>query len=891
VTLAPTVETKPEVTVAPTAAVTAARVGKQSRKKRKQEKKKQTTAVAQKPAPAESAKADEAAKTVETAPVAAATVEEVEEVTAAAPRVEEASAAPALESAAPVIKEVAAPSVEEVETTAPAVEAEEVAHAIAAEEMTAAIAPVVEQPPAEAETETPAVAEAALDEAVAEAPAEAESGVEAPAVEAAVEAPAVEETAVEERAIEPLAAEESAVEDRAIEPVAAEESAAETSVEIAPVLASAGAVAAEEASAREIEPAARELSADEVEAETRRLLEGVPYERGLASVTDVVSRQIVASSLLSALAGRDETRRQRARTAFIEQGYFNETARDLRDADAPAERASAARSLGLVGDRLATSHLIAALEDPSPDVRRAAVEALASVRDPKAVMPLEALRERERRERIKLPRRLIEHTIEVCLEAARETPQPTLAEVSAASALAPAEEATAQAAETAAAEARAPEVEAATATVEPAEAQTVETSAPEASAMSEATAEDVATSFYAPRVEEESRAEVEESPALFTSDEAVAEESVSEAPAAAPVEEPPALAYGWKSETRIEPFVTQTEEEHVTTDAHAAAHASLEFETHRADERAADEAPAVEGFEPTHEAAAEEWIEVDVEEPEFAQGKGWDAPGLKEIAPVESSEAHVEPTPPVLDEAEPTPAARAVTEMEVSQTPPAYASETYTAPAASAVDKGITPFVADEMSAVPKAIQLRLASDEPEERANAITDLARVDSDDAFRTICVGFDDPSADVRNAAARSLYSLQEDRAEAFTRALREASPHRRKNIGAAIAASGLAGEALSRLTGESREKTYDAFSLLFLMAKAGEVQPLIRAVEAHPDNEVRLAVVKLLALSGQRDILPAFRRLAVRGSLPAEVRSAVMEAIYQISSSQSTTTPAL
>jgi len=41
-------------------------------------------------------------------------------------------------------------------------------------------------------------------------------------------------------------------------------------------------------------------------------------------------------------------------------------------------------------------------------------------------------------------------------------------------------------------------------------------------------------------------------------------------------------------------------------------------------------------------------------------------------------------------------------------------------------------------------------------------------------------------------------------------------------------------------------------------------------------VRLAVVKLLALSGQPDILPAFRRMAVRGSLPAEVRSAVMEA---------------
>jgi hypothetical protein len=43
-----------------------------------------------------------------------------------------------------------------------------------------------------------------------------------------------------------------------------------------------------------------------------------------------------------------------------------------------------------------------------------------------------------------------------------------------------------------------------------------------------------------------------------------------------------------------------------------------------------------------------------------------------------------------------------------------------------------------------------------------------------------------------------------------------------------------------------------------------------------------VVKLLALSGQAEVLSAFRRMAVRGSLPAEVRSTVMDAIYQMTS---------
>jgi len=187
-----------------------------------------------------------------------------------------------------------------------------------------------------------------------------------------------------------------------------------------------------------------------------------------------------------------------------------------------------------------------------------------------------------------------------------------------------------------------------------------------------------------------------------------------------------------------------------------------------------------------------------------------------------------------------------------------------------------------EGSALSSTTLRQLTSDKAAERAAAVTDLARVGGEEAFRRVSAAFDDQSAEVRSAAARAMFELQEDRAAAFTRALREATPERRRKIGSAIASSGLANEAIRNLTGESRDRTYDAFSLLFLMSKAGETQPLMRAIEEHPNLEVRLAVVKLLALSGQPDILPAFRRMAVRGSLPPEVRSAVMEAIYQITS---------
>jgi HEAT repeat protein len=118
------------------------------------------------------------------------------------------------------------------------------------------------------------------------------------------------------------------------------------------------------------------------------------------------------------------------------------------------------------------------------------------------------------------------------------------------------------------------------------------------------------------------------------------------------------------------------------------------------------------------------------------------------------------------------------------------------------------------------------------------------------------FDDQSSHVRNAAARALRDLEPRRTvESFTRALEEASPERRKNIGAAIADSGLAAEAINNLDAESREETYNALCLLFVMAKTGEVQPLVRAIEEHENVEVRRAAIKLLTLSGQSEIADA------------------------------------
>jgi HEAT repeat protein len=727
---------------------------------------------------------------------------------------------------------------------------------------------------------------------------------------------------------------------------------------------------------------------ERIEAEIKKLLAGESYDESIINATDRGTRQLVSAELMSAVAGRNGARQAHARTAFLKHGYFEEAGRALQSAEAPGERAAAARTLGMLGDHSATSHLTEALEDPSADVRRTAVEALAELRDPSAIDALEALRWRETSRQV--PRTLIQRAIEACKVEEEEADAPVSA------AAAPAETGIRQAAttqieatetetqETATKETETKEIEVAFAapvaaevipldeespftvaevagapdqelTVESPALTATETAAPEAPAAFEETATAAATAT----ADEETKA-IEISgtqahafaePPVESADAsqeatAVAETGIVEA-AVAPVETDLAATLAAKEASLIEARKRESEPaesagatevaESLAATARAespdassdlqggsatASHLDAESQpVYRSDFAAGSGQPAV--GDPDWVALDEDEVTIQTIEPAasspaeplrtyYAEGAGGrppahtsDAPGVRpdetsslfDSLEVETFETHAIELAPIVA----TPVAKVVHIEEADTQPltfesrPPVAASGDNAPRHTELvkaEKGVSLADGsdeDNYSIIPKGIQLRLTSDDASERAASVLALSRLNTDEAFNQICSAFDDPAEEVRNAAARAIYDLNEDRADSFTRALRESPVERRRQIGAALAGSGLAEEAIGNLTGESRDKTYDAFSLLFLMAKAGEVAPLIRAIESHHDNEVRLAVVKLLALSGQHEILPSFRRLAVRGSLPTEVRSAVMEAIYQISSQPNAPTP--
>jgi HEAT repeat protein len=149
-----------------------------------------------------------------------------------------------------------------------------------------------------------------------------------------------------------------------------------------------------------------------------------------------------------------------------------------------------------------------------------------------------------------------------------------------------------------------------------------------------------------------------------------------------------------------------------------------------------------------------------------------------------------------------------------------------------------------------------------------------------FEELARALDDPSPNVRKNVVRELYKLDPDQAATLVNdALRAGSPEERRRIGAALADSGLIYEAIHDLMGENHESSYGAFSLLFLVAKAGVVDPLITVIEKHPSLDLCLAVIRLLASSGEPDVLPALERLASNPALAPELRSAAAEAVAQ------------
>ncbi|HEV7843219.1 MAG TPA: HEAT repeat domain-containing protein [Pyrinomonadaceae bacterium] len=165
-------------------------------------------------------------------------------------------------------------------------------------------------------------------------------------------------------------------------------------------------------------------------------------------------------------------------------------------------------------------------------------------------------------------------------------------------------------------------------------------------------------------------------------------------------------------------------------------------------------------------------------------------------------------------------------------------------------------------------------------RAAAVNSLAIIDHESVFAPILIAFDDESREVRAAAARALSRLNFNRADAYVRLIESSDAETLAGVARACIHAGMAKQAIDRLASVDRRQAYEAFTLLSLLARAGETALILEAIREHRDEEARLAAIKILGIFGQPSELQNLKELAVVDGIPESIRMALMEVVYKI-----------
>lgn len=169
---------------------------------------------------------------------------------------------------------------------------------------------------------------------------------------------------------------------------------------------------------------------------------------------------------------------------------------------------------------------------------------------------------------------------------------------------------------------------------------------------------------------------------------------------------------------------------------------------------------------------------------------------------------------------------------------------------------------------------------EPNVRAIAISTLGALDHESVFPAILIGMADDSREVRASAARALNRLSFDRADAYVRVIETSDDETIRDVAKACIQAGIVSQNLDRLASSDHRQAYETFSLICLLAKANINDPILDAIADHPNMDVRLKAVHLLACTGQPDTFEQLRQLAVRDGVREEVKTAILEAMYRL-----------
>lgn len=129
-------------------------------------------------------------------------------------------------------------------------------------------------------------------------------------------------------------------------------------------------------------------------------------------------------------------------------------------------------------------------------------------------------------------------------------------------------------------------------------------------------------------------------------------------------------------------------------------------------------------------------------------------------------------------------------------------------------------------------------------RSDAVLQLAEFDHESVFETIVTCCADPTREVRASAARALFKLTFDRASAWARIIESGDVARMRHTARSAIEGDLVERSFDRLIHTDKKIAYEAFTLTALLVKAGETEPVYKALADHRVENVKLALLHVL-----------------------------------------------
>lgn len=160
-------------------------------------------------------------------------------------------------------------------------------------------------------------------------------------------------------------------------------------------------------------------------------------------------------------------------------------------------------------------------------------------------------------------------------------------------------------------------------------------------------------------------------------------------------------------------------------------------------------------------------------------------------------------------------------------------------------------------------------------RSNAVTVLAEIDHESVFETIVTACADPTREVRAAAARGLSRLKFDRAHAWTRIVESNDEGRMRQAARAAMEGDLVERSFDRLVHKDGKVAYEAYAVTALLIKAGETEPVYRALAEHKDENVKLALLHVLQTSITETTFESLSDLLLKYELTPNVAAKINE----------------